>query len=193
MPSHPIGKRLFDDLYLHLSAIESLQDSEQRRLIKEAVRAVSSARVTPNVLKLNTRTGRLSLLAYEDFDESPFPTLAASWLFERGLDSEPLFRSYAESLNPPILHRKELLVSPEYRGRERWLALTQTAEALGLFDDARTIGFRMNWENVTRAKGYRLVGDAFIPLANFVDEGQPDWVNSPPSGIVQRHLTDWFR
>lgn len=182
-----IGKRVVDDLYVHISALHLLEVSAQR-LIEDARRRLP-VRLdhAPSVVKLNLRTGRLSLLSYRHFDEDPFPELAASWSFTPRSTAAPTYRVYADSLNPPILHRKELLVPASYPRREGWLQLTSIAEALGLFDDTSTIGFKLNWERLTASKGYRLVGDEFLPIGN-------DICNDPAAplqfdGKVQRHLT----
>jgi hypothetical protein len=117
----PLGKRVVDDLYLHLSALSALTpaQAEQRQRIEQALQRLPAAGQPgqphePNVAKLNLRTTRLSLLSYPDFDEAPFPTLSASWAFSDDPAAPPTFRSYDKSLNPPILHRKELMVAPDH-------------------------------------------------------------------------------
>ncbi len=183
-----IGKRVVDDLYVHLTALDQLEDTEHRRKIEDAVgRLPALSDPAPSVAKLNLRTGRLSLLAYLDFDEDPFPELAASWTFTPGSTSPPTYRIYTDSLNPPILHRKELLVPASHPARDTWSRLTSTAEALGLFDDTTTIGFKLNWERLVASKGYRLAANDFLPLGNEVDTAEP--IPEPVDGPVQRHLT----
>ena len=60
-----IGKRVVDDLYVHLSALDYLEDLEQRQRIEAALQHLSApTHHIPSVAKLNLRTGRLSLLAY---------------------------------------------------------------------------------------------------------------------------------
>src|SRR4051794_36538200 len=120
-----IGKRVVDDLYVHLSAVQYLEDVDQRQRIERAAERLSTQSVyMPTVAKLNLRTGRLSLLAYKDFDEDPFPQLSASWIYAPGSSEGPVYRTYVDSLNPPILHRKELLVQGDYPRREEWTTLT---------------------------------------------------------------------
>lgn len=183
-----IGKRVVDDLYIHLSAVRELEDAEHRGLIEQAMlRVPTPAELTPVVAKLNLRTRRLSLLAYRDFDDDPFPELAASWAFAPGSTGAPSYRIYADSLNPPILHRKELLVPLSYPGREGWVRLTSTAESLGLFDDTTTIGFKLNWQRLVESKGYRLAGDEFVPVGNDLDSS--DAPLGQIDGPIQRHLT----
>ncbi|MDR6766484.1 DNA phosphorothioation-associated putative methyltransferase [Acidovorax delafieldii] len=188
--SSQIGKQVGDDLYLHRTAVDLHPDAELRELAHAAWDALpASEHQTPNVFKLSRRMGRVSWLAYPNFDEDPFPALATSWTFAADLSKRPSLRLYAEALNPPILHRKELLVPPTYPERDSWIRLTAEAESLGLFEDASTIGFRLNWLRKIQAKGYRLQGYSFIPIGN--DETPEEAAAScidPPSP-VRRHLT----
>lgn len=95
-----------------------------------------------SVVKLDGRS-RVSFLRYEDFDAA-FPALLAarSCDIERGTCRET---NYAGRRNPPILHRKELLLpsdDPRVPGAER---LTRCLEARGAFADAKSIGTRISW------------------------------------------------
>jgi DNA phosphorothioation-associated putative methyltransferase len=182
-----IGKRVFDDLYLHVSAIETVQEEAHQALISAAFKCIPVEKSSAiNVVKLNLRSGRISLLEYEPFEESGFPTLLGSWVIEPSSET-PTYRTYRTSLNPPILHRKELLVAPNYPGREEWQRLTAEAEELGLFDNTRTIGFKKNWLQLIAGKGFSLTSTGFTPLGNFHDIEQTE--NESRSDKVQRHLT----
>jgi DNA phosphorothioation-associated putative methyltransferase len=184
-----IGKRVFDDLYLHASAVPLLRDAAQREQVIRAFTLFDElAEPCPNVAKLNLRTGKLSLLSYPGFDEEPFPELAASWRFADAADTTPVFRSYSNSINRPILHRKELLVADGYPRRKEWAALTATAESLGLFDDTTTIGFRLNWERLIQSKGYACTAEGLVPLGNDETSGLVEETPGTEAGI-QRHLT----
>ena len=182
-----IGKRVGDDLYLHASAIPSCLDGELLDVAQRAAGSIDSD-FLPNVLKLNLRTKKLSWLAYEKFDSDPFPRLLASWTFPIDRVDTANFRSYRNSLNPPILHRKELLVSPNYPHRNSWAELTAAAESLGLFDDTTAIGFILNWQKTIEAKGYHLLGDRFQPIGNeFTSQLDQNLAHSEIK--IQRHLT----
>ncbi len=182
-----IGKKIFDDLYLHVSAIETVRDEVHQALISAAFKRIPQEKASLiNVVKLNLRSGKISLLEYEPFDESPFPALLGSWVIDPTSDS-PTYRTYRTSLNPPILHRKELLVTQDYPNREDWQRLTAKAEELGLFDITRTIGFRKNWLQLIEGKGFSLTSTGFTPLGNSQDVEQTE--NDSRSDIVQRHLT----
>ena len=183
------GKKVVDEFYIHLSAVEEIPDASARQAIDQAIQGLPPA-IThpPNVAKFNVRTGRVSLLSYPDFFDSPFPELAASWAFPAGALAPTWHRTYADSLNPPILHRKELLLPSSHPDHDRWARITATAESLGLFDDVSTIGFRLNWNRLVQSKGYCLVGDEFLPIGNDVGGGA-DLADQESDGPIQRHLT----
>jgi DNA phosphorothioation-associated putative methyltransferase len=182
-----LGKSVADEFYIHLSAVDDLPDASVRHAIEHAIQGMPLDILhPPNVAKFNSRTGRVSLLSYPDFFDSPFPVLAASWVFPPGVSGPTWHRTYADSLNPPILHRKELLLPSSHPQHERWANITKTAESLGLFDDVTTIGFRLNWERLIQSKGYYLIGDEFLPIGNDAGSG----VSSQEfDGQIQRHLT----
>ena len=110
-----------------------------------------------NVVKLDARS-RVSYLRYEDFD-APFPALLAA----RSCDIERRtcrLTNYADRRNPPILHRKELLLpsdDPRVAGAER---LTRRLEARGAFADAKSIGTRAAWRRRLEDLGLA----ALVPL-----------------------------
>jgi DNA phosphorothioation-associated putative methyltransferase len=136
-----VGKRVGGALYVHRSAVGSLTP-EQVRLIDAAARHVP--RGPWNVAKIDLVDGRaVSLLDYEDFSENAFPALRES----RRIDLETgamTVRKYGT--NPPILHRKELLLPPDAPGRNAYVALTRELEQRGLFVDMTRRGRQKAWE-----------------------------------------------
>lgn len=183
-----VGKKVHDTLYIHLSAVDQLQDDTQKAIIKQTVDTIDSVDgLVPNVAKINLRTGAFSLLAYPGFDEEAFPILRASWSFVGETPVKPIFRSYLDSMNPPILHRKERLVPENYPRRDKWMEVTSAAEQLGLFDETLIIGFKLNWERLIATKGYVLVNEEFHPIGNELPtEASQVSVDHQP---IQRHLT----
>lgn len=182
-----IGKKIFDDLYLHISAIDALPVQSQKDLISAAFDVIpEDARSGINVIKLNVRSGRISLLKYDGFDSSPFPVLLGSWVIEPNSEKSS-YRTYQDSLNPPILHRKELLVNENYPDRHEWCRITAQAEEIGLFENVRTIGFQKNWEIQIAKKGYCLIGRKFSPIGNAEETSSE--VHDESGENIQRHLT----
>ena len=182
-----VGKKVFDDLYLHASSVDAIEDDAQRSLIACAFNLLpNDCREKINVIKLNINSGRISLLEYINFEADPFPILGDSWLIEP-TSTKPIFRTYRTSLNPPILHRKELLVGITYPNRDKWCSTTDEATAIGLFENTKIIGFKKNWERLIAGKGYSLIGSNFSPIGN-ADESEHA-VSQNSDAPIQRHLT----
>jgi DNA phosphorothioation-associated putative methyltransferase len=183
------GKIVVDEFYVHLSALLEVKNEEVVRAVQRVATGLPRAgELEPNIAKINLRSGRVSLLAYPDFFDDPFPALAAAWVYQPGSTSPSSFRRYDDTLNPPILHRKERLISAGHPDRARWEETTKAAEAIGLFDETATIGFRLNWARLVASKGYRFVNDEFVPIGN--DDTSDVVSESNESGLqVQRHLT----
>lgn len=178
-----VGKSVADHHYLHTSAICTLPPECVERVNRAADLAHVMQDHDFNVVKLHKKNDELSLLSYPEFFESPFPTLARSWRISLS-NGTVIYRSYEESCNPPILHRKELLLLPNDTRIAEYKALTEAAEQLGLFEDTSRIGLREYWYKLVEEHGYEVVGHQLIPVANCNTE-----VSTDASRDVQRHLT----
>lgn len=183
--SIPVGKCVGEHLYLHYLALDKLLPYWQEKVQQASQLAGVDEGRDFNVVKLWKHGDELSLLSYPDFFGSGFPTLGRSWRvsFSRGTT---VYRTYEESCNPPILHRKELLLPPGHEGVEEYRALTEAAESLGLFDDPHRIGTREYWYRLLAERGYEIDGHSLVPVANAVGECIAEVCNSPE---IQRHLT----
>ena len=182
-----IGKHVAGKHYAHISVLPLLSERDQA-LSREAI-AISGLAADRdfNVIRVTDDGDEVALLAYPGFFEEPFPALAASWRYDPA-SKRMMFRDYSQSFNPPILHRKELLIAPDHPEHARFAALTQTAESLGLFDDPIRIGYRMSWTELIRSKGYELQGDQLVPIGNDnTGEASVDSIDGVVS--VQRHRT----
>ena len=94
-----------------------------------------------NVVKL--ARSRLSFLLYEHFSE-PFPALltALSCDIAHGASR---YTDYSQRRNPPILHRKELLLPADHPLVPAAVQLTERLDRLGAFKDPARIGTRNSW------------------------------------------------
>ncbi len=114
------------------------------------------------IIKLATDKAKVSYLTYRQFDRDPHPSLERT-TFVRLSTLDVDVRDYSQSDNPPILHRKETFVPPEYPNREKFARLTAQEERFGLFDgDTRTIGTRMGWQARLREVGVELRGHRVV-------------------------------
>ncbi len=182
-----MGKRIGSHLYVHVSAISTIS-THHRDMVGLAASALGLAPEADfNVIRLNDSGSDVSLLHYPGFLDEPFPELAKSWRFT-GASDTATFRDYTQSWNPPILHRKELLLSPTHERYAEYKETTTTAEELGLFAEAHRIGFREQWRKAIEEQGYELDGGRFVPLANTSEvEATAAAAELRPS--IPRHLT----
>lgn len=179
------GKFVGENLYLHVSAIGSLPPPLIQKVLQASKLATIDLERDYNVIKLSKNSEELSLLSYPHFYEEGFPTLARSWRISLAR-STVVFRTYEESRNPPILHRKELLLSSDDPLVPIFNALTAAAESLGLFEDVARIGTREYWFALIAERGYELVGHDLLPIANALT---PPTFNIVEEQEIQRHLT----
>lgn len=137
-----VGKNVGGCLYVHRDAVAFLPEDRMRAIV-EAERV---AKVPPsgwNVAKIAKQA--VSLLLYEDFDGNAFPALLAA-VTVRSADGSVTRTDYSARVNPPILHRKELLIAEGDPRREAFMEITRMAEDRGLFSEPHRIGTKHAWE-----------------------------------------------
>jgi len=138
-----VGKLLPDALYVHVSALESLDPLLQR--YESEARELASRPEGITLVKFNLEKPSISYLSYPEFDSNPHPALQSS--IQVNLQSREVnYRDYGEAGNSFILHRKETFVATDYPHYQQFVALTRQEEALGLLDNPRAIGTRLAWE-----------------------------------------------
>ena len=155
----PIGKLLPNSLYVHESALESLEPI--LRVYEGCARAYLGEIEDTNIVKLHRISGKVSYLAYPEFEKDPHPALLRSVklnLRSRELDCY----DFSESDNPPILHRKETFLPRDHPLREKFAKLTQQEEKHALLENTSTIGTRNGWENRLAEHGLALRGHRLV-------------------------------
>ncbi|ESQ16931.1 MAG: DNA phosphorothioation-associated putative methyltransferase [Thiohalocapsa sp. PB-PSB1] len=193
-----LGKTVGRKRYIHVDSLHTGSGADaDRGLAEQLATAEQLAGVRRgehfNLVRIDADGAELALLHYPGFVDEPFPALAQSWRVDLAAGTLS-HRTYADSLNPPILHRKELLLPVDDPRREAWAALTAACESIGLFDDPRRIGYKRQWEQLVRERGYRIVDHALVPIGN--DEGtdsvpDPAGADAPECSAWEtaRHLT----
>ena len=154
-----VGKLLPNALYIHRSALESLDPL--LRVYEGCARAYLGEVEGANLIKLHRHSGKVSYLVYPDFETDPHPALLRSIklnLRTREIEST----DYAHSANPPVLHRKETFLPPDHSLRARFERLTRQEERAGLLDESATIGTREGWAERLRSMGYAVQGHRLV-------------------------------
>lgn len=149
-----VGKQLPDAIYVHKSALPAVPE----KLVSVLQTIATALKINAeewNILKLYKRDFKVAFLSYPDFENYAYPALQHSFTVD--LTKLSLRKSsYANSDNPPILHRKEAFVQADFKLYELFKNITAEGEAIDLYENPRLIGFKKNWERIIEKKGYFL-------------------------------------
>lgn len=150
-----LGKRLPTALYLHADALGQLPPI--LRVLDGAARRLIGNVEASTVVKLHLDRPAVSYLEYPDFDTDPHPALRSGYLVT--LDRLRCdFRDYSRHANPPILHRKELLLAADDPRAARFAALTRQEQRAGLYEQPDAIGTQRAWQRLLDARGLHYRG-----------------------------------
>lgn len=153
------GKALPEAFYIHILALHTL-DTQLQKYERYARQAAPQAEKA-TIVKFSTNKPKISYLFYPDFDTNPHPALQIS--IQVNVENLTVScRDYTDANNPPILHRKETFVTPEYPLYQEFATLTQAQEALGLLDNSRGIGTKLGWEKKLQIYGVEIQGHTLI-------------------------------
>jgi DNA phosphorothioation-associated putative methyltransferase len=154
-----IGKFVGNALYVHTSALDAIDPL--LRLYEGCASRAFGRMEDATLIKFRADKPKVSYLFYPDFDTDPHPSLRASMQADlQGLRVD--YRDYNGAANPPILHRKETFVTPEYPLYQKFARLTRQEEKWGLLDDTNSIGTREGWNRRLRERQAKLRGHRLI-------------------------------
>jgi DNA phosphorothioation-associated putative methyltransferase len=170
-----VGKRLPDALYVHVSALTHLDPALQA--VEHRARSSIPLADQATLVKFSLDKPQIAYLFYPNFDTEAHPALQHS--IQVNLDTlQATERDYSTTTNPPVLHRKETFVAPDYPHYATFAHLTQQQVAMGLLDNSREIGTQLNWERRLAQQGIEIHHHA---LACPIQGNQPTKPN------IQRH------
>lgn len=157
--SSAMGQKRPNSLWIHVSAIDALDPL--LRLYEGCASRTIGRPPEANIIKFHFRQPKITYLVYPDFDTDPHPALHASMQIDLR-DLYVRYRDYDASDNPPLLHQKNLLVTPDYPLYETFAKLTQQEEDWGLLDNIGAIFDRQGWERCLNEhcavlKGHRVI------------------------------------
>jgi hypothetical protein len=179
------GKRLPGALYL-MATDPRLLPQELNKIIRRAELAATPDPAW-NLLKLHREEFAISFLSYPDFDIDPHPALSEATKIN--LNTGTVARiDYRTRSNPPILHRKEIFLSPSDRRFALFASLTQQEEEEGLYRDVSRIGLRANWQALLNRKGLSYEGHRLVARPKD-PEDPPSLTFQETSNGVARHRT----
>jgi DNA phosphorothioation-associated putative methyltransferase len=123
--------------YVHRSALDSL--APVLRVYEGCGRAYLGEIEGANLIKIHRRSGKLSYLVYPAFDSDPHPALWRCVKLNLRTRQVECY-DYAQSANPPVLHRKESFLLPSDPRHARFARLTAQEERHGLLEEPSGIG-----------------------------------------------------
>ena len=176
-----LGKLVGNARYLHSSAFH-LIPTELKDFIYLIAKALKIPESDWNIIKLHTQQFRLSYLNYPDFYTDSYPALHNSISVDLDNKTQKV-ANYSDSENVPILHRKELFISPDDEHHAEFVCITEEGEAAGLYENSRIIGFKKSWERVIHQHGYELVDGRLFRLSAVINAGDTT------DNSIDRHKT----
>ncbi|NKC21480.1 DNA phosphorothioation-associated putative methyltransferase [Pseudoalteromonas sp. S4498] len=181
-----VGKQLPNAVYVHHSAICSALPEELQNLFEQQINTHHLS-APWNVLKLLKRDFKITLLHYPDFDDYAYPALKHSITIDI-LESTAKQADYSKSDNPPILHRKEAFVLPDYPKFAEFESITKEGEAIGLYQNTKTIGFKKQWSALIKRQGYQLDEYGRLHPSEQLPQQKAE-SSAEQTQAIQRHLT----
>lgn len=122
-----------------------------------------------NVIKLSVDGRKVSFLYYENFDDDPHPSLRFGMRVYLPKATYQM-RDFSSSLNPPILHRKDQLVSKSYPYYFQFRELTTAEEQAGLLS-RNDIGFRRQWDELLESQKLQIEGHTLREATGIKEDG----------------------
>jgi DNA phosphorothioation-associated putative methyltransferase len=172
MKDLPCGKLTPQAIYIHKSALKNEQLISFLNRIQLALKLED---YDWNIAKFWKNDFKFSLLSYPDFEEKSYPELNHT-VFVDLEKKHHRINDYSNSDNPPVLHRKELMVTKDHPSYEEFSIITQEGEQAGLYENTRAIGFKLGWVSTINNAGYELVDGRLFRNSAFtcVDDKQID-------------------
>ena len=106
-----------------------------------------------NVIRYSSHKKTVAFLLYDAFFDDPFPILRSSCLVDL-ITKKITHSDFTAHTNPPVLHRKELLLPPDHPIAAESFALTSLLEEAGLFENSQFIGTQHAWRERLTDAGY---------------------------------------
>ena len=183
-----VGKKLPDSIYFHRDTLPDIPD-RLSKFIKVVAKALKIDDDNWNIVKVFRKDFRLSLLNYPLFFEDSYPALEQSVNVDLTKLSHRV-TNYLEQENPPILHRKETMISMNHESYDHFCMLTQEGETAGLYENSRMIGFKKSWERLIEKHGYELVdGRLFRSSAVISNAENEREIDRHKTAIVRHELS----
>ncbi len=191
-----VGKHIRGDVYVHTSLVTDLDPTLQACILDTVskVKARVGKEAPYTVVKISKR-GTVSLLNYPGFMRDAVPELVSVWSYNT--ISKRLTQRKYDTDNPPVLHRKELMIDPLNRRYRQFSLLTEDMDRVRLIKGR--VGYRLAWEARLRDKGFSIDGHTLVDeklnvrarTAIYRGDMSMPLRFSLSEGIVRSRVLDW--
>jgi DNA phosphorothioation-associated putative methyltransferase len=165
----PEGKLTRSDKYVHRSVLDQTRyDGLNIRILDQIWKLSTPGNLDWNVLRTLKTGSHMSVLSYPHFETTGHPELELSLKVDLR-SGQLVVTDYRGRENRPILHRKEALVADDYTLKNRFRALTQQEEELGLLLEAHKIGLAKQWQSRLLTHGVEVRGHWIIRSVGELD------------------------
>ena len=183
MKDLPCGKLTPQAIYIHKSALKNEQLTSFLSRIQSALKLED---YNWNIAKLWKNDFKFSLLSYPDFEEKSYPELNHT-VFVDLEKKHHRINDYSNSDNPPVLHRKELMVTKDHPSYEEFSIITQEGEQAGLYENTRAIGFKLGWLSTINNAGFELVDGRLFRASALINDDKK--IDRHKTAIVRHGLS----
>lgn len=159
MQGSKVGKLTPTALYVHRRA--TAQMPTVLRLYEHCASVAAGRPPSWTVTKLCHQGRAVSWLDYPEFDVDPHPRLHSSYMVDL-TTLKTSFKSYEETTNRPLLHRKHEFLAREDPDVPKYQRLTQSEVRAGLYRNPHLIGTEDGWEAELLRCGRELRGHRLV-------------------------------
>ncbi|MCO5996270.1 DNA phosphorothioation-associated putative methyltransferase [Actinoallomurus rhizosphaericola] len=159
MQASKVGKLTPTALYVHRRAIDRIPTV--LRLYEHCASIAAGRPASWTVAKLRHQGRAVSWLDYPEFDTDPHPKLHSSYMVDL-TTLKTSFKSYEDSANRPLLHRKHEFLAPDDPDVSKYRRLTQSETRAGLYRNPHLIGTEEGWEAELERCGRELRGHRLV-------------------------------
>ena len=166
-----VGKRMPTALYVHRSALEQLP--AVLRVYEACGRVLVGQVEAANVVKLSTKSAKVSYLEYADFDRRPHPELRNATTVR--LDTLRIYRRrYPRERESADLASQGAAGGPRLSGSGEVRASHEAGEEdWALYANPSEIGTRESWNEAVRRTGLRYRGHRLVRASGSAEGGEP--------------------
>jgi DNA phosphorothioation-associated putative methyltransferase len=151
----PVGQLVDNALTVHESALDYLEPV--LRIYEGCARALVGQIDEANLIKIHRSSGKVSYIAYPEFEKSPHPQLTLRVKVSlRSLRID--YFDYSEWDDPPILFRKDEFLHDDHPKRNLFAKLSRQEDRLGILPMADARCSRRAFESIIQETGMALKG-----------------------------------